>query len=81
MNFILFDDERFEELKPFTYTRPVSEIRCGILTLAQKWEHVTGLKPNYHTRTFLQEKYTLQLSDDNLWINSGFRRRILKIFN
>lgn len=71
MNFILFDDERFEHLKPFTYTRPVSEIRCGILTLAQKWEHVVGLKPSYSTRTFLTEKYGLILSDDNVWINSG----------
>jgi UDP-N-acetylglucosamine diphosphorylase/glucosamine-1-phosphate N-acetyltransferase len=71
VNFILFDDERFEHLKPFTYTRPVSEIRCGILTLAQKWEHVAGLKPSYSTRTFLTEKYGLILSDDNVWINSG----------
>jgi UDP-N-acetylglucosamine diphosphorylase/glucosamine-1-phosphate N-acetyltransferase len=71
VNFILFDDERFEHLKPFTYTRPVSEIRCGILTLAQKWEHVVGLKPSYSTRTFLTEKYGLILSDDNVWINSG----------
>lgn len=71
MNFILFDDERFEHLKPFTYTRPVSEIRCGIFTMSQKWEHVTGLRPNYSTRAHLMEKYTLQLSDDNVWINSG----------
>lgn len=71
MNFILFDDERFHALKPLTHTRPVSELRCGILTISQKWEHVTGLKPSYFTQPFLQEKFPLALAEDNVWINAG----------
>ncbi|MGB2138240.1 MAG: putative sugar nucleotidyl transferase, partial [Flavobacteriales bacterium] len=37
MNYILFDDFR-GNLLPLTYTRPVSEIRIGILTITEKWE-------------------------------------------
>ena len=41
MNIILFDHEELKEnLLPLTYTRPVSRIRCGIQTIAEKWENV-----------------------------------------
>lgn len=71
MNFILFDDERYHHLLPLTYTRPVSELRCGILTLREKWEHVCATPVYYHTESYLQEKYPLEITDDNFFINSG----------
>jgi hypothetical protein len=37
MNYILFDPEKERKnLLPFTFTRPVSEIRIGILTITEK---------------------------------------------
>ncbi len=71
MHFILFDDERYEHLLPLTYTRPVSEIRCGILTIREKWEHVCGTKVYFLTRDYLQEKFPLETAHDNILINSG----------
>lgn len=72
MNFILFDDERFEQLFPLTHTRPVSELRCGILTLHEKWFHKTTLPVFYLTRDFLQNKFPLETTQDNLLINGAY---------
>ncbi|MBL4655567.1 MAG: glucose-1-phosphate thymidylyltransferase, partial [Bacteroidia bacterium] len=38
MNFILFDDSSRTNFLPFTFTRPVADIRAGILTIREKWE-------------------------------------------
>ncbi|NLH57242.1 MAG: hypothetical protein GX467_10395, partial [Rikenellaceae bacterium] len=37
---ILFDDSRWDHLLPLTFTRPVSELRIGILTIKEKWEYL-----------------------------------------
>ncbi len=71
MNFILFDDERYSKFLPLTYTRPVAEIRCGILTLQEKWEHIVGKKLHYKTIDYLQEKFPNEVAADNIFINSG----------
>lgn len=71
MNFILFDDERYHHFLPLTYTRPVSELRCGILTLHEKWEHVCATRVYYLTESYLQEKFELEITEDNFLINSG----------
>ena len=42
MNLILFDEPAIRQnLLPFTFTRPVADIRVGILTIAEKWAHFT----------------------------------------
>ena len=38
MNYILFDDDSSISLKPLTDTRPVAELRVGILKIREKWE-------------------------------------------
>ena len=40
MNYILFDGPSRNQLLPFTYTRPVADIRVGILTIREKWENI-----------------------------------------
>lgn len=70
-NYILFDTQVREALKPFTFTRPVSEIRCGILTITEKWDLLLQTKCTFKTANYLQEKYRLQESDDNVFINSA----------
>lgn len=39
MQIVLFDDSLASKLLPFTFTRPVCELRCGITTMREKWEH------------------------------------------
>lgn len=71
MNTILFDDKSWSTLRPLTLTRPVSEIRVGILTLREKWERRLNNSVSYLTSDYLQEKYPLRTEDDNLWINAS----------
>ncbi|TFV94713.1 glucose-1-phosphate thymidylyltransferase [Algoriphagus kandeliae] len=57
-NLLLFDDPSIRgALLPFTFTRPIAAIRIGILTIAEKWEKVSGKEVSYLTQDYLQEKY------------------------
>lgn len=70
-NLILFDDESWERLLPLTYTRPVSHLRIGALTIAQKWERALQGESSHLTQDYLAEKYPLRLSNDNYLINGA----------
>jgi len=70
-NIILFDDSVREDLLPLTYTRPVGEIRVGILTIKEKWEQQLEGKVSYITQDYLSEKYPLNIEDDNFVINGS----------
>ncbi len=71
MSLILFDDHSWDNLLPLTFTRPVSELRVGILTIAEKWEHDLKSKSTPFTREYLREKYPCQSGDDKLYVNSS----------
>lgn len=71
MRVILFDDQFRNNLLPLTFTRPVSEIRVGILTIAEKWQGYLKADVSYLTADYLQEKYPLKLGQVNLFINSA----------
>lgn len=70
MNSILFDDCR-SHLLPLAYTKPVCELRVGILTVKEKWEFLTGLSFSFKTEEYLQKKYPLIIGDENLFINGS----------
>ena len=59
MHVLLFDDPAIRpHLLPFTFTRPVAALRCGILTLAEKWQHRLGVAAvGYLTQPYLQAKF------------------------
>jgi len=69
-NVILFDDEKWESLLPLTYTKPIGELRIGILTLREKWENYLNATVSYITQDYLSEKYPIAISKDNYVINS-----------
>ncbi|MFC2150915.1 GlmU family protein [Bacteroidota bacterium] len=71
MNYILFDDKSWDNLLPLTFTRPVCEIRSGILTIKEKWEKVLNVKMSYLTKGYLHEKYKLVTEDENILINGS----------
>jgi UDP-N-acetylglucosamine diphosphorylase/glucosamine-1-phosphate N-acetyltransferase len=71
MNIILFDDQRYDNLLPLTHTRPVSALRCGILTLAEKWNWLCQQTTSSLSRFHLQQKFPLVIAEDNLLINAG----------
>lgn len=72
MNVILFDDPNLRvALLPFTFTRPVSGIRVGILTISEKWERRLATEVSYKTEPYLQKKFPLISTLDNLMINGA----------
>lgn len=71
MNVVLFDDEFSDHLLPITFTRPVAEIRTGILTISQKWSHRLQMDISWLTRNYLRGKYPAIISKENLFINGG----------
>jgi UDP-N-acetylglucosamine diphosphorylase/glucosamine-1-phosphate N-acetyltransferase len=72
MNYILIDSEVRASLLPFTFTRPVAEIRIGILTLREKWEAYLNNKTSFKTEEYLRVKYPMILEGDNIFIDASF---------
>ncbi|MEM6726090.1 MAG: putative sugar nucleotidyl transferase, partial [Bacteroidota bacterium] len=58
-NIILFDDKSYKDLYPLTYTRPIAEIRVGILSIREKWELWFNNPASYLTSDHLTKKYPL----------------------
>jgi UDP-N-acetylglucosamine diphosphorylase/glucosamine-1-phosphate N-acetyltransferase len=72
MNIILFDDPVIRiALLPFTFTRPVSGIRVGILTLEEKWAKWLNVSVSNQTEQYLQKKFPVVSKADNVLINGG----------
>lgn len=72
MNYILFDGTARDRLLPFTFTRPVAEIRIGILTIREKWERLLGSACGWHTVPYLREKFPFSPASLNTFINASF---------
>ena len=74
MNYILFDDQHIREnLLPLTFTRPVCDIRIGILTIREKWEKCFKTKISSKTQDYLLKKFPVEytIDKDNVWINGA----------
>ena len=72
MNYILFDGDVRNALLPFTYTKPVAELRIGILTLREKWEKYLHATTTTITEDYLEQKYPMVEMDENIMINASF---------
>jgi hypothetical protein len=73
MNLVLFDDPATRiNLLPFTFTRPISKIRVGILTISEKWEKRLTTTASFLTESYLQKKFPAKASFDNLFINAAW---------
>lgn len=71
MNYILFDSFGRDCLMPFTCTRPVADIRVGIMTIREKWEFFLKATSSTLTQPHLATKYPLKKAADNLLINGS----------
>jgi len=73
MNIVLFDCHKIrEQLLPLTFTRPVADIRVGIMTIREKWEHLFGQTTFSLTESYLQGKFPGVDSDGaTLYINGA----------
>lgn len=71
MNYTLFDDHTWQNLLPLTFTKPVSEMRIGILTITEKWEKYLGAKMSFQTQDYLNKKYPSHSNGETIFINGS----------
>ncbi|HOI33365.1 MAG TPA: putative sugar nucleotidyl transferase, partial [Bacteroidales bacterium] len=71
MNYILFDSSFRNNLLPLTFTRPVADLRIGILTIREKWELMLNEKTSTLTEPYLAVKYPLVKAESNILINGA----------
>lgn len=82
-NLLLFDDPAIRgSLLPFTFTRPVADIRIGILKISEKWEKRTGLAVSFLTQDYLQKKFSRKPGDalavNGAWLPENGVEKILQ---
>jgi UDP-N-acetylglucosamine diphosphorylase/glucosamine-1-phosphate N-acetyltransferase len=71
MAIILFDDNAHQTLLPLTFTRPVADLRIGILTIAEKWDKLFNVGYSFYTQPWLQAKFPVKIEERNLFINGS----------
>lgn len=72
MNIILFDDSDIRNrLLPLTYTRPIAELRVGILTIREKWMRRLQGKVSYITQDYLAGKFPIDVAGENIVISAN----------
>lgn len=72
MNCILFDGTVRDALLPLTYTKPVADLRFGILTIREKWERHLGFTTTTLTEEYLEDKFPMVEMSQNIMINASF---------
>jgi UDP-N-acetylglucosamine diphosphorylase/glucosamine-1-phosphate N-acetyltransferase len=72
MNYILFDGPHRNNLLPFTYTKPVADLRVGILTIREKWESYLECTTTTVTEDYLSEKYPMVEMEVNTMVNASY---------
>lgn len=70
MTINLFDDACWASLRPLTFTRPVADLRIGILTIAEKWAKYLNADFGFNTQDYLSIKYAPKLNA-KLFINGA----------
>lgn len=70
MNYILFDNESWQNFLPLTFTRPISEIRLGILKISEKWNKYLNQEISFLTQDYLSNKYPAKIVGENILINA-----------
>lgn len=72
MQYHLFDTSVRYQLFPFTHTRAVAHIRCGILTPYERWQEILSTPQiSLLTEKPLQALYPITYQEDNVYINSA----------
>jgi UDP-N-acetylglucosamine diphosphorylase/glucosamine-1-phosphate N-acetyltransferase len=64
MDLVFHDGPEHATLKPLTWTRPVADLRIGILTIAEKWSrHLAATTFSFSSPDYLQKKFPQQAGD------------------
>ncbi|AZA52363.1 GlmU family protein [Chryseobacterium sp. G0201] len=73
MQLVFSDAQYWEDFLPLTFTRPVAEMRCGILTFSERWQKVLeNTEISYFTENYLQQKFKNPEEKESLFLVTNF---------
>lgn len=78
IQYCLFEDEYLENFHPLTLTRPLYDLRVGIFTLAEKWQHALRQPENLtgplreHLKGVFSEPAVTSDTKAIVWLNPRF---------
>lgn len=71
MAIVLFDNALRTQLYPFTATRAVADLRCGIVTIKERWQLKTKQKVFVYTEKYLQPLYETIGDSTAIWVDAS----------
>lgn len=73
MQLVFSDAQYWEDFLPLTFTRPVAEMRCGILSFSERWQKILeNTDISYFTENYLQEKFRGPEEKESLFLVANF---------
>ncbi len=73
MQLVFSDAQYWEDFLPLTFTRPIADMRCGILTFSERWKKLLTIdEVSYLTEDFLQEKFQKPEKRESLFLVPNF---------
>lgn len=73
MQLVFSDAQYWEDFLPLTFTRPVAEMRCGILTFSERWQKVLETtEVSWFTEMYLQQKFREPEKKESLFLVTNF---------
>lgn len=73
MQLVFSDAQYWEDFLPLTFTRPVAEMRCGILTFSERWQKILdSAEISWFTEMYLQQKFKEPEKKESLFLVPNF---------
>lgn len=73
MQLVFSDAQYWEDFLPLTFTRPVAEMRCGILTFSERWQEILDTtEVSWFTEMYLQQKFREPEKKESLFLVTNF---------
>jgi UDP-N-acetylglucosamine diphosphorylase/glucosamine-1-phosphate N-acetyltransferase len=73
MQLVFSDAQYWEDFLPLSFTRPIAEMRCGILTFSERWKKLLETNEvSYITENYLQQKFPKPEEKESLFIVPNF---------
>lgn len=73
MQLVFSDAQYWEDFLPLTFTRPVAEMRCGILTFSERWQKILdNTEISFFTENYLQGKFKNPEDVESLFLVTNF---------
>ncbi len=73
MQLVFSDAQYWEDFLPLSFTKPIAEMRCGILTFSERWQNILeNSEVSFFTETYLQNKYKEPEKKESLFLVSNF---------